>query len=372
MEEDWRILLELFPSGWEELGRQSGAITRLRGFESVESVLRTVLLHVGCGWSLRETVAQAKLAGIAEVSDVSLMTRLKQSEQWLRQLSQRLWQENGMQLQPALKQLPVRLIDATLVREPGPTGALWRIHYSVRFPSLECDYFELTPIRGKNTGEKLGRYQFHRGELVFVDAGYCHPPGIAAVVDAGAYVCVRLNPASLPLFDERGRTFPLLKRIGTLRRAGTTAEWQVWVQAGERRIAGRVCAVRKSEAAIQRAQRRLDKRKQRRVSSATPETREYAKYVLVFTTLALDKATTREVLECYRFRWQIELTFKRLKSIAQLGHIPKKDDQSVRAWLYGKLLVALLTEKLMRVGKTISPWGYYLPREQAAYSEPLA
>jgi Transposase DDE domain len=57
-------------------------------------------------------------------------------------------------------------------------------------------------------------------------------------------------------------------------------------------------------------------------------------------------------------RWQIELVFKRLKSLAQLGHVPKYDDRSSRAWVYGKLLVALLTQKLIRIGRTISPWGY--------------
>jgi hypothetical protein len=39
-------------------------------------------------------------------------------------------------------------------------------------------------------------------------------------------------------------------------------------------------------------------------------------YVPIFTTLPREAATTRQVLECYRLRWQAELTFKRLKSIA--------------------------------------------------------
>jgi hypothetical protein len=52
------------------------------------------------------------------------------------------------------------------------------------------------------------------------------------------------------------------------------------------------------------------------------------------------------------------MTFKRLKSLAQLGHLPKQDEQSSRAWLYGKLFVALLTQKLVRTGREISPWGY--------------
>lgn len=53
-------------------------------------------------------------------------------------------------------------------------------------------------------------------------------------------------------------------------------------------------------------------------------------------------------------RWQIELVFKRLKSLAQLGHVPKHDDRSSRPWVYGKLLVALLAQKLIRMGQDVS------------------
>lgn len=57
-------------------------------------------MHVACGWSLRETAVQAKLAGIAEVSDVALLGRLRDAEGWLRQLCLLLLEENGVQLRP--------------------------------------------------------------------------------------------------------------------------------------------------------------------------------------------------------------------------------------------------------------------------------
>jgi hypothetical protein len=84
-----------------------------------------------------------------------------------------------------------------------------------------------------------------------------------------------------------------------------------------------------------------------------PGTLELAKYVIVFTTSS--RGSSADVLRSYRMRWQIELVFKRLKSLAQLGHVPKHDDRSSRAWLYGKLLVTLLAQKLIRMGAIFPP-----------------
>jgi hypothetical protein len=371
LREDWQVLVGLLPSDWEQLGRSTGAVKRLRGFDSVNNLLRTLLLHVGCGWSLRETAVQAKLAGIAEVSDVTLLNRLRQAEGWFQALCRQLWKDHGVNLQPALQGRAVRLVDGTLVKEPGRTGGQWRIHYSLRLPTLECDQFDLTPSQGKNTGEKLGRFRLQAGELVMADAGYCNPPGIEAVKQQGAEVLVRLNPLSLPLQDRSGRAWSVLEAVKKLRRAGEMGDWPVVVRAPGGEIRGRVCGVRKSEQAIEKAQRKLTRRQQQGKAQVTEETRQYACYVLVFTTLRVRQASSRQVLESYRLRWQIELIFKRLKSIVQIGHVPKQDDHSSRAWLYGKLLVALLTQRLAREGSAISPWGYPL-REQTPSSQSLA
>ncbi|MCY4186916.1 MAG: transposase, partial [Bryobacterales bacterium] len=73
-----------------------------------------------------------------------------------------------------------------------------------------------------------------------------------------------------------------------------------------------------------------------------------------------------QVLDWYRTRWQVEVVFKRFKSIAQLGHLPKHDERSAKSWLYGKLFVALLVEKLSGHARSISPWGYELGATTAA------
>jgi hypothetical protein len=93
-----------------------------------------------------------------------------------------------------------------------------------------------------------------------------------------------------------------------------------------------------------------------------PETIEAAGYVIVLTTMI--EADADVILEPYRHRWQIELAFKRLKSLLQLGHLKKTDPEGAKAWLQGKLLVATLIEMLIAVGERFSPWGYLLPPSQ--------
>jgi hypothetical protein len=276
-----------------------------------------------------------------------------------------------LDLTPAIAGYPVRLVDGSVVKEPGKTGSQWRLHYSLRLPSLECDEFILTPAHGQGNGDRLGRFHFRMGELILADAGYSNPPGVAAVLQKGAEICVRLNPHTLPLWDSQGRPLELLGRLRTLSRPMQSAQWSAWTQSGKHRFAGRVCAIRKSEEAITRAQRKMELKVNRGKGTLSPQRQEYARFVMVFTTVPDHAANADQVLEGYRLRWQIELTFKRLKSIVQLGHIPKLDDRSSRSWLLGKLFVALLCQKLARVGRAISPWGYlYVPKAPA--TEPLA
>ena len=89
------------------------------------------------------------------------------------------------------------------------------------------------------------------------------------------------------------------------------------------------------------------------------ETLALHRYVILATSLPA-RHTAHQILQLYRSRWQIELAFKRLKSIMGLGHLPKKDEHSAKAWLHGKLFVAFLAQAITEEGRSFSPWGYPL------------
>ena len=80
MTEDWPLLLSFFPDNWIELATQTDALKKLRKDKDVENYLRTLLLHVGCGHSLRETATRAKMAGLANITDVGLLGRLQKAK----------------------------------------------------------------------------------------------------------------------------------------------------------------------------------------------------------------------------------------------------------------------------------------------------
>jgi hypothetical protein len=361
--DNWAILRSFLPPGWEDMARSSGALRRVRDFPNAEALLRVLLLHVANGCSLAETATRARELGI-QVSAVAVFKRLRASEQWLRWLAEQI---RSVQ-RPALESQgrPVRAVDATSVSEPGSTGTDWRLHYVVNLADLQCDFFELTSVR--EGGETLRRVPIQRGDIMMGDRVYASPVGVAHVVKAQADLVVRLNRQSLPLFDGKQERVNVLKLSRPLP-VGQVRSWTTQVrhpQGGW--IPGRLIALRRSLQATRAEQHRLELRACRSQQRVSVEAWEAARYFFVWTTLPATFSALA-VLELYRWRWQIELAIKRMKSIVGLGHLPKKDPTSARAWLHGKLLTSLLVERLVEAANAFSPWGYRL---DAVEAKPLA
>lgn len=364
LNDDWQTLISVFPKNWQELGVKSQATNYMRGFSSPEALLRTLLLHIGKGYSLKETAARARAAKIAKVSSVALFKRLKKSEFWLKGLCSALLEENGINIKQLDAALRFRVVDGSVVKEPGKTGSQWRFLFSLRLPNLECDQFDLTSTKGKGSGEQLSRLHIQKGDHILGDRAYATPQGIAYVLKRGGQVLIRSNVVMLPTYDENGSPLDVLDQLAKITEAGIIKEWPVWVSHEGKRYEGRFCVLRKSDQQIQQTLKNLKQEASKDQRELRPETLEYAKFIMVFTTFSSERFSSKDIMECYRLRWQIELSIKRLKSIIELGHIPKGDDVSSKAWLYGKLFLGLLTEKLIRIGSVFSPWGYYLPAEQ--------
>lgn len=356
MDEDWKLLVSFLPENWERLAIRTDALKGLRRNKSAEKCLRTLLMHLACGYSLRETALRAREARLANLSDVALLKRLRKSEQWLYELCRELFEQANREGQQGGLNHRIRLVDATHVSEPGKTGSLWRIHYSLRWPSLRCDYFRLSSASGSGSGKSLSPLPVQAGDCLLADRGYSSARGIHQVVSQGADVILRLNPRAIRVLDPGDQPFKWAEALQSIPGPGEIKQWQVRLSLRDgTQVPGRICVIAKSRQATERACKKLRKKAYEQRIALEADTLLYAGYILTFTTLAETELNARQVLEWYRLRWQIELVFKRFKQIAQLGHLPKNDPQSAKAWLYGKMLVALLIEKLLAHARSVSP-----------------
>ena len=120
-----------------------------------------------------------------------------------------------------------------------------------------------------------------------------------------------------------------------------------------------MCARRKSRIQAERARAKALRKAVRKQTKKVDEANlELTQYVLVLTSIKEQELSASMVLELYRLRWQIELAFKRLKSLLAFGHVPKSNDQSAKSWMQAKVLTALLIERVALCGRFFSPWGY--------------
>jgi hypothetical protein len=359
IDENWEFLLQFLPQGWEQKAKDLGAVTRQRKIVSAEILLRILLIHLADSCSMRETVVRAKEAKLADISDVALFKRLKASSEWLRWISVTLAEKiHGIVKKPGwLKEFNVRIVDASIITEPGITGSNWRLHYSIELFGLLCDHFQITD---QKVGETFRNFPIKKGDLLLGDRGYGSTAGINYVIENDGDFLVRIRNKAFKLMKNENEEFCLLENFRKLD-YGEIGDFDVLYNSSKNKLQQiRLCVIKKSPEAAERSKKtaiRDMKHKQRTINE---ETIELHGYMFVITSVNRNVLSAVEILSLYRMRWQVELAFKRLKSILGLGHLPKTDPESAKAWLYGKMVVALLTNAIVEMGRSFSPWGYPL------------
>jgi hypothetical protein len=354
--DEWAVIERLLPAGWKEAARSQGAFRRARYLSDPAPLLRVLLFHAVNDGGLRETVEQARASGIVEMSQGALLKRLRTAGNWLAWIAGELCRE--FRERPRVPHgLRLRAIDSTTVQGPASKGTEWRVHYTLDLLTLNCDWHEVT---GAGGGEHLSRAPVQAGDVLLGDRNFLHARAIRNLVDAGGHVVIRLRWNHPPMLSERqgAGVFQALAQARRLR-AGKVGDWPVLLLAGDNDpISGRVVAIRLPHPVGERSERRVQRKAGRNAVRLDPWSLEAAHFVMLFTTLPAELLRADEVLELYRCRWQIELTFKRLKQLLKLGRLPHQEPRAARCWILAKLVVALLLETLYRNAATFSPWGY--------------
>jgi hypothetical protein len=341
---DWETICSYLPPDYRELADEHRQVQTQFGnakIQTADDLLRLLLLHVGADLPLRQTVALMAEAGGPAVSHVRLHKKLFRAMPYLRALVRSM-----VSTTPADPErwagYEVVAVDASAVCSPGAENADARLHVQMRLTDLD---FLNVRVEGLEVGESFKRFHWQPGQLAVGDRGYCNPPGIRSVVAQGADVLVRVNRGALPLSTPNGEPIDLMAWLRSLEghRASERDVVVSDVKGAQDDVYGRLVAMRLPVAQAEKARARLAREHGSKVSALD---REAAAYVVLFTTVAKSRLDARRCLELYRLRWQIELLFKRWKSLCGFDRLPNYLDETITAWLYAKVLLALLMQRM--------------------------
>jgi hypothetical protein len=316
----WHSVKRFMPYDLDTFAVESGSLQRRRGVKNGERLVRSLCLCVLPKSTYELAARTAKEARIANLTPQALFNRMVRAETLLRGLFCHSLQfaSNKVESWMGLRLLAV---DATTVCGPGSKGTDQRLHVVYDLGNGLPVSADLTDAKG---GETFCRHSsFGFGDLVLADACYGVGPGLLSALRSGARLLVRFNFETIRLLGEDGEKIWPEQAAGALPDDGFVdfcvyhPDWPAPLRViGGRNLEG--------------------------------------KAVWLLTDLSPDELPRDQARDLYSRRWQIELYFKRLKSILDLDELPTRDGPSVRPWIWAKLLLATLA--VLMADERFSPW----------------
>lgn len=356
-DDDWFGLLARIgtPERLDVSAAAHGALRRRRGVRDAASLLRLGLGYGPGGMSLREVAAWAKLQGVADLSDVAVLKRLRQSAGWFGALAGQVLADQAQAADIGTR--PLRLVDGTVVSAPGNLGTVWRLHMG--YDPRDCRFTDFEVTDGKGA-ERLDRFAVREDEIRIADRRFgSSPVSFRAMTEGPGDYLVRVHWCGLHWLDAKGDRFD---RMAFLRGLGAASSGEARIMVGKAKgrarwppFAARLVALRLPEDRIDATRRRIDKESRRKSRKIQPETLEAASHALFLTSLDPLDYPAERIGVLYRLRWQVELAFKRLKSLLNLDTLRAKDPDLARAWIYANLIAAFLIDDMARLAPDSSP-----------------
>lgn len=342
-EQAWPYVVTLLPADFAETARNSGALVRCRHVPDAAALMRLALAYAVSDLSLKDVAAWAHAMEVAEITGPGLFYRLREAEGWLQQVLAGTLQAEVAPT-PVGIAARVRVVDATVITGPASQGTNWRVHVEVEPTTGTLSAVEVTDAR---SGEGYGRFTMAAGEIIVGDRCYARARGIADVHQAGAHVVVRVTPQAIRLCDRERGILHLPGMAEAVPQVGAQ-EWEILVP------------VPPDEAPKGKGAWPMSKAKDWIPARIVASKTQKGEVIWLLTTLGQEVLPAMQVLRLYRLRWQVELAFKRLKSLLHVDTLPTRQGPTAKSWLLARLLAAALAQRLAQPAGPLSPWGYEL------------
>jgi hypothetical protein len=344
----FNAVLRRLPPGLDlnALAFKTKAIERCREVSDGASLLRLALARGPGGLSLSQTAAWAGMIGLAGLSSPGVKYRLDKAADFLDALV-------TLMLAQASQSAPLhwpgrflRAADGSAISQHASAGLDWRVHGVFDLGRGRFSHLALTDCHG---AESMTRGAAIDGEVRIGDRNYARAAVLRAWSEQSAGKAdfiVRLSWRAFALSTPDGQRFDLIEHLSGL--PDDTGPTEVSVLACTGRSTAplklRLIILRKSEEAAAAARRQLPMLARRKQKELDPRTITAAGFLILATSLPAEGYLAADICAAYRLRWQIELAFKRLKSLLHIDEIPTRTKPASRSWLLAHLVLALLCD----------------------------
>lgn len=344
----------------EKTARETKALIRKREIGSAVDLLRLLFFIAVSGWPFRLIGLWTLIGNIGWLSDVAIIHRLRKSKKWLEMLVSEVI---AARYAPIHSNSAIRadIRDAN-INIPGSKGTDWRLHVGFDLGSMRISGINITDQHG---GENFGRFFSDTGEIVMGDRGYAFITSIQSVLESGAWLLVRANWQNLKAVDLHYQPVKIISWLETVK---DVSETTIQIKTSKGWHGLRLIAMPLPPEKAETARKKAIKRNTKKQQSVSPSTIFAAGFIVLLTNLPAETWHTASVIDFYRFRWQIELLFKRLKSLLDFDSLRVKNSDAAQAIILAKILVAVLVEDVISDVNELEPdWFESIERPVSVY-----
>ncbi len=259
----------------------------------------------------------------------------------------------------------IRILDGTSIKlsptlrkfYPGTVGAGVKIQLEFDFLTGKFMYVEIQAGKAGDSGPGMQRLEsLQKGDLVLQDLGYFQYQLFKTIDEKEAFYVSRARADTMfyvdspnPRYHRNGEVMMkyaherlyLEDELKTMKR-GETREYPKVYLGKHARYPTRLIVYRLSSEDEKRQLHRIKRRKQTKPGKI--KKKSYAvSGITTFITNLPPKVSPTEVVELYRYRWQIELIFKSWKSDMKVNYYRRMKKERWESHFYAELILLLLS-----------------------------
>ncbi len=294
-------------------------IRRKRIIKDYETLVLAAMLYIIRQLSfqrLSETMAEEYQIVMSNTSWKKQLTKLAPSlfAAMLEYVSNKSKEWSYCKTHKVLERFQAYILDTTKFSVEGGDGVAVQVHTQISVTDLSALYMSVTDC---HTAESVSNFKIQEGRLYIADRAYGTTPQLLQLIKEKSNFIIRITPNHITLYRDN----QCAKKVNWNKLLSNSSfSCSCFIKKKKEIFKLRLVGAMIPEEKHPDIEKRVCRNATKGQYQVTQQSLDYAKWVLLATTVPYVKSS--DILSFYRLRWNIELFFKRAKTLLHFRKIP--------------------------------------------------